>query len=117
VYCVPNRVVEAVAGQAKTDLSNEELQHYKGISGMGVGIPGQRTDVLEGGDVFKALRTRWELTEAEVDGKQGSNVDLQIEFEFNNPLYAAVSGAAVPKVAGVVVSAFEKRARAVLGQE
>lgn len=42
---------------------------------------------------------------------------LHIEFQFRNPVYAALSGAVAPKIAGVMVAAFERRAKEVLGGE
>ena len=42
-------------------------------------------------------------------------MDLRIQFEFANPLYSALSGAVVDKVADVMAEAFVKRAREVLG--
>ena len=109
--------MEAIAGGATTALSNDELQIYKGISGMGVGLPGQRKDLEKGGDVFKSLMTRWEMKEVEHEGNEATKTDPQIEFEFNNPLYAALSSAAIPSVAGAVVNAFDRRARDVLGKK
>lgn len=39
---------------------------------------------------------------------------LHIEFQFKNPVYAALSGTIAPKMAGVVVEAFERRAKELL---
>jgi coenzyme Q-binding protein COQ10 len=63
--------------------------------------------------LFQKLRARWEISPAE-EKHQGSDVKLHVEFKFTNPLYSAVSGAFAPKVAGVMVEAFEKRAKDVL---
>ncbi|KAI5844229.1 polyketide cyclase/dehydrase and lipid transporter [Tricharina praecox] len=62
--------------------------------------------------LFKQLKARWEIKDS--DDGHGGDVSLHIEFAFANPLYAAVGGAVAPKVAGVMVDAFEKRAREVL---
>ena len=115
VYCVPGHIVEAIAGEARTGLTFQQLQIYEGIEGMGVGAGGGRVHGNEGGDTFKSLKTKWELRRATTGAVVGSEVDLSIDFEFRNPLYAALSGAAVPKVAAAVVEAFEKRANIVLG--
>ena len=40
-----------------------------------------------------------------------------IEVRFANAMYAALSKAAAPKVAGIMIDAFEKRARDLLGEE
>ena len=44
----------------------------------------------------------------------GSVVDLKIDFGFSSPLYAALTQAVVPKVATVMIDAFEKRAKELL---
>ena len=44
----------------------------------------------------------------------GSVVDLKIDFGFSNPLYAVLTQAVVPKVATVMIDAFEKRAKELL---
>lgn len=71
----------------------------------------------DGGDVFEELRTRWTLTdipEGEGAGPR-TEVQLAIEARFKNALLGALSQAAAPRVAGLVMDAFEKRAREVLG--
>lgn len=89
VECVPERSVEAVsAGE-------------------------------DGGGVFEELRTRWTLTDipAGVDEGTGSRTEVQLNIDarFQNALLGALSQAAAPKVAGLVMEAFERRAREVLG--
>lgn len=44
-----------------------------------------------------------------------TEVSLVIEVRFASAVYSALSQAAAPKVAGMMVEAFEKRAREVLG--
>ncbi|KAI4155075.1 MAG: hypothetical protein LQ340_001232 [Diploschistes diacapsis] len=110
VYCVPGRVVEAVSGSdGATSLSPQELVRWgyasAPSSGDGVGEAGN--------DIFRSLRTRWTL-EGLGEGR-GTEVDLKIEMEWKNMFYAAMSQAAAEKVAGVMVGAFEKRAREMLG--
>ena len=39
---------------------------------------------------------------------------LKLDFQFSNPVYAALSKAVAPKVAGVMIEAFEVRARKLL---
>ena len=63
------------------------------------------------GDIFRTLRTRWTLQGIE----GGTKVDLNIEAQWNNPVYATMCESAAPKVAGLVVEAFERRAKEVLG--
>lgn len=89
VECVPERIVEAVsAGE-------------------------------DGGGVFEELKTRWTLTDVPTHAEQGTGsrteVQLKIDARFKNALLGALSQAAAPKVADLVMEAFERRAREVLG--
>lgn len=87
VECVPERSVEAVsAGE-------------------------------DGGGVFEELRTRWTLTDVPGEEGMGSRTEVQlaIDARFKNVLLGALSQAAAPRVADLVIDAFEKRAREVLG--
>ncbi|CCX13701.1 cyclase/dehydrase family protein [Pyronema domesticum] len=63
--------------------------------------------------LFTKLKARWEIEKKE----QGADVRLNVEVAFNNPLYAAASGAVAPKLAQIMVEAFEKRAGDVLGKK
>ncbi|KAI5818665.1 cyclase/dehydrase family protein [Pyronema omphalodes] len=63
--------------------------------------------------LFTKLKARWEIEKKE----QGADVRLDVEVAFNNPLYAAASGAVAPKLAQIMVEAFEKRAGDVLGRK
>lgn len=65
-------------------------------------------------ELFQTLKTRWEIQQRE---EGGSDVALHIEFQFRNPVYAALSGAVAPKIARIMVAAFERRAKDVLGEE
>lgn len=65
-------------------------------------------------ELFQTLKTRWEIRQRD---EGGSDVALHIEFQFRNPVYAALSGAVAPKIVGVMVAAFERRAKDVLGEE
>ncbi|RPB01046.1 hypothetical protein L873DRAFT_1735663, partial [Choiromyces venosus 120613-1] len=64
-------------------------------------------------ELFERLVTRWAVKRGE--GEEGTLVELFLEFGFRNPLYAAVSSAVAPKVAEIMIQAFEKRAGEVLG--
>ena len=63
--------------------------------------------------LFEVLVARWVLRGLE--GGEKTQVALTVEVQFGNPLYRAVAGGVVPKVAEVMVEAFEKRARMMLG--
>ncbi|KAI5811524.1 polyketide cyclase/dehydrase and lipid transporter [Peziza echinospora] len=70
-----------------------------------------------GSALFEKLKTRWEVVEEGAGEATSSTVSLHIEFGFTNPLYAALSQAVVPKLAGTMIDAFEKRAEDVLGRK
>jgi coenzyme Q-binding protein COQ10 len=120
LFCSPNSVVEALSGSATTSLSKDELKHYES-STHSWPVPGQS-------DVFKTLSTKWtvrpfhykppsgrpQTDSATLPPRDQTEVQLAIEFQFANPLYAALSSAVAPKVAGVMIEAFEKRARKLL---
>jgi coenzyme Q-binding protein COQ10 len=113
VFCVPQISVEAVAGEDQScglSVKEREAWGYEGLVFEGVG----RAEKDAGGELFKSCRTKWVLRDAAA-GRTGTEVDLKIDVEWKNLFYAAMSQAAAPKVAGVMVEAFEKRAREVLG--
>ena len=106
VYCIPGRIVEAVSGtRGASSLEREELKKW----GYGDGISAQDTS----NDIFEALTTRWSLDG--VKEGNGIEVDLRIEIVWKNALYAAMAKAASERVAGVMIHAFEERAKCVLG--
>lgn len=129
VFCVPERSVEAVAGPRGATMEirkrGEELAHYEGFA--------KEEEEEEGdydtGGVFSSLMTRWTLRQLtstapfpSASGREGilaqedkrTEVDLAIEVEFANPAYAALGQAATPKMADIMIEAFEKRARSLL---
>ncbi|RVD83451.1 uncharacterized protein DFL_007837 [Arthrobotrys flagrans] len=85
--------------------------------------------VIENG-IFEVLRARWVVNNKnkDKDGRDSGNgmvemrkeweskVDLEIEYKFANPLYAVMSEAVVPVVAGKIIEAFEGRVEEVLGK-
>ena len=104
VYCVPERAVEAVAGAGRTSLPRPELlaAGYRDADVKAEGEPGE---------LFDSLRTKWAFRAV----KDGTEVELKIDARWNNPMLAAVSQGAAPQVADLMVEAFERRAREVLG--
>lgn len=131
VYCQPHRILEAVAGDAESSILREQLPHYyQNDHSSADPRPSSSEDATS--KIFSSLLTRWTLREFPFksppsDGKRihdagheeasapRTEVDLVIEVRFANPMYAALSQAAAPKVAGMMIGAFEKRAREVLG--
>lgn len=99
VSCVPETIVEAVSGNAESSLPGEETRHH-GTR------PARDKDPTRKDDVLGHLVTRWTLNPKR---EQQTEVSLAIEVQFSNPVYAALSQAAVPKVADRMIEAFERR--------
>ena len=57
------------------------------------------------------LRSRWTI---EALGKDSTEVSLALEFAFANPMYMALSAGAAPKVADIMIRAFEERVQKLL---
>lgn len=106
LFCVPGSIVEAVSGEAATTIPNADLKHYAGRE-RAEGRPNH---------IFKSLNTRWEFVPSSGNQDTGklqkdqTEVHLTIDFQFANPIYTALSKAVAPKVAGVMIEAFEVRA-------
>jgi len=117
LFCVPTAAVEALSGEATPTLPISKLSHYSAT----FGLPNPRTS----NTIFKSLSTRWNVVPL---GSRPSlaehqtnpmikladcltEVHLTIEFQFANPIYAALSKAAAPRVAGIMIEAFEIQAR------
>ncbi|KAF2683480.1 hypothetical protein K458DRAFT_305496 [Lentithecium fluviatile CBS 122367] len=98
VFCVPGRIVESIGGSTETDLQRQEIAHHledgdKGAKGAANGL-------------MTHLRSRWTIAAL---GKDKTEVTLALEFAFANPLYTALSAGAAPKVAEIMIKAFEER--------
>ncbi|MCJ1412884.1 hypothetical protein MMC19_006984 [Ptychographa xylographoides] len=134
VFCAPDNIVEAVCGDARTSISKSQLPHYPTQDAKGE-QPASYSAELEkqANPIFTSLLTRWSLRSfpykppppsgkspqegnATAPSKPRTEVDLHIEVQFANAVYSALSQAAAPKVAGMMVEAFERRAREVLGE-
>jgi coenzyme Q-binding protein COQ10 len=101
---VPGKYVESVGGDTETSLSRDEIAHH--LEDAGVGRRGSGDNGL-----LKHLRSKWTIEEL---GKNKTGVTLALEFAFTNPFYAALSGGVAPKVADVMIRAFEQRVMALL---
>jgi len=129
VYCLPYTMLEAVAGDAEPTIPRSKLPHYYEDQEHS-----HDPDKSAGNErIFTSLLTRWSLKEFPFkppppDGKtpQEGNatapstprteVNLAIEVRFASAVYSALSQAVAPKVAGMMIEAFEKRAGEVLGE-
>lgn len=121
LLCAPPYTVEALAGAAESSLSASELSHYS---------KSHITSPPPENNVFNSLITRWSVkpfhykpppvsgrpqtNNATIPAIEQTQVSLHIEFAFKNPMYAAMSQAVAGKVTGVMIDAFEKRARELL---
>jgi coenzyme Q-binding protein COQ10 len=100
IYCVPGRVVEAVAGDGVTSVDASDIQHHAhGKQGL---------EESMSSDILTHLSTRWEVTPVG-EGGNSTRVTLDIEVKFANPVYAAMSQVAAEKVADKMIEAFEAR--------
>lgn len=130
IYCAPGRFVEAVAGPTKTTLSPELISHHNTTDD-----PSDDSQAL-----LKHLLTRWTVRpyhykpppisptgkskeqpsgvhpeeKTNLPSVEQTEVSLAIEFQFANPMYATMSAAVAPRIADVMIGAFEKRAEALL---
>jgi coenzyme Q-binding protein COQ10 len=118
LFCVPDSIVEALGGEAVTTLPKKDVEHHMSTFEG----PGSATTV------FKSLSTRWTVKPFQHTPPYGrpqpnnsirpsteqTEVHLTIDFQFSNPIYAALSKAVAPKVAGIMIEAFERRARQLL---
>ncbi|KAF4983627.1 hypothetical protein FZEAL_979 [Fusarium zealandicum] len=86
--CIPGESVEAVSGETAPGGSGPDASA-----------------------VFRSLVTRWSVRPIAGPPAPRTEVHLSIDFQFTNPLYGAVSAAVSDKVAGMMIEAFEKRAR------
>jgi coenzyme Q-binding protein COQ10 len=101
IYCVPGKYVEAVGGNSKTRLDASDIAHHN---------PPDISSAAQDG-VMTHLLTRWSVQEVD---EKSTRVALDIEFQFANPMYAAMSSAVAGRVADVMIEAFEGRVRAVM---
>lgn len=130
VYCVPERIVETVGGSTETSLPEDQIKHHNPR------LPASE-DPVRKNNVMKHLSTKWTLkpfpfkpapehaqnpetshkntTDTSKEASQEkTGVSLSIDYEFANPVYAALSAATSSVVADKMIEAFEKRVKAVV---
>lgn len=135
-YCIDSRVTcTADALPTEADLRFAWGQFDETFKSRVVCIP----ELPDGGAVeasgvengiFELLKARWEIGRCGngngadggvgrggAVGGGGCDVKLHLEFQFRNPLYAALSNAIGPKIAKAMIEAFEKRAEEILEPE
>ena len=118
LFCVPGSIVEALGGEAVTSLQKSEISHHSGT----MDTPATANNI------FQSISTRWavkpfhyqpptgqpQTDKTEHPASDQTEVHLTLDFQFSNPIYAALSKAVAPKVAGIMIEAFEARARKLL---
>lgn len=97
---MPGKYVEAVGGNSRTRLDGRDVAHHN--------PPDSR---IQQDGIMTHLLTRWSVKEVD---ERSTRVDLDIEFQFANPMYAAMSSAVAGRVADVMIEAFEGRVRTVM---
>ncbi|KAH8588416.1 dehydrase and lipid transport-domain-containing protein [Bisporella sp. PMI_857] len=119
LFCIPGSIIEALSGEASTSLLRPDILHHSAT-------PGTRPI---SNSVFKSLSTKWKILpfpykppsgpsqpdKTEFPACNDTEVHLTIEFQFANPIYAVLSKAVAPKIAGMMVEAFEAEATRRLG--
>ena len=101
--------MESLGGDTGTSLKEEEIRHH--LEGTVDGDAVQSGDGAGGNNLLSHLRSKWTVEDM---GGNSTRVSLSVEFAFRNPVYAALSGSAAPKVAEYMIRAFETRVREVL---
>jgi len=118
LFCVPGSIVEALSGEAETQISKSDLSHHSATFDA----------PATANSIFQSLSTRWTVKpfhykpptgqprtdKTQHPARDQTEVHLTLDFQFSNPIYAVVSKAVAPKVAGMMIEAFEVRARRLL---
>ena len=103
---MPGRIVESIGGSTETDLPVGDIVHH--LDGARDGDKGAK-GAADG--LMTHLRSRWTIEER---GRESTVVGLKLEFAFANPMYTALSAGAAPKVAEIMIKAFEERVKKLL---
>lgn len=111
---MPGRIVESVGGGTETELEQGQIAHHLADEGT------RGKDVQRrGSGLLTHLRSRWTIEPLgeEQSGKELTEVTLSLEYAFANPLYSTLSAGAAPKVAEMMIKAFEERVRSLLDND
>ncbi|KAL9071700.1 MAG: hypothetical protein Q9157_005376 [Trypethelium eluteriae] len=143
VYCIPGRVVEAVSGDTHTSLPEEAIQHHSPRTPDPQSNSSSSTSSgsESGNNLLTHLRTRWTLRPYPYKppplpsmsssapspkqparpedptthpAREQTEVSLHLEYAFANPVYSGLSKAVAPRVAEMMVGAFEERVKGML---
>ena len=126
-------MLEAVAGDAAPTIPRSKLPHYfANHDDRSVEHDADNDKSSGNRSIFTSLLTRWTFKEfpfkpappagqtpqegtASAPSSPRTEVGLVVEVRFASAVYSALSQAAAPKVAGLMIGAFERRVGAVLG--
>lgn len=98
-----------MSGDAQTEIDEGVL---RGV-GYEVGKDGLRKGEVKG--LFESLVTRWTVQPVGKE-EEKTDVSLDIRYQFANPAYGLAVGKVADEVAGLMVEAFERRAKELAGQ-
>ncbi|CAL3968411.1 unnamed protein product [Diplocarpon coronariae] len=118
LLCLPGSTVEALGGEARTSLPKADLRHHAAT----LDAPAVANDI------FRSIRTVWTVRpfcykppqrhpktdKTDLPAKDQTEVHLSIDYQFSNPVYTALSKAVAPRIAGMMIEAFEERAHKIL---
>ncbi|KAK4615883.1 Coenzyme Q-binding protein coq10, mitochondrial [Fulvia fulva] len=131
LYCVPERIIEAVSGSSTGTLEKSpDAKHHSPR-------PSSDQDASRQNTVMSHLLTRWSLRPypykppptgavhkegvhknheetSPIPGQERTEVNLVVEYKFANPVYDALASTAANKVAEKMIEAFESRVRMVM---
>ena len=107
IFCVPGKIVESIGGQTETSLDRESIRHH--LESEGGGTSARGSEAAAG--LLTHLQSRWTL---EPLAEDRTEVTLELEFAFANPMYTTLSAGAAPRVAEHMIKAFEERVRSLL---
>lgn len=87
------------------------------VSRVTLGHPSRIKAVAEDASLFKELVYTWRFTPGPNRGNGPSTyVDVEVTYEFQNPIYGMLASAAYAKVSDKMIKAFEDRATVVYGK-
>ena len=118
LFCSPGSIVEALGGEAITSLSKSDILHHSET----LDTPAAANNIFQNISArwtvkpfhYKPLTVNPQTHETHHPARDQTEVHLTLDFQFSNPIYAALSKAVAPKVAGIMIEAFEIRARKLL---
>ncbi|CCG80849.1 Ubiquinone binding protein Coq10 [Taphrina deformans PYCC 5710] len=130
-YCLASRVTESGGDGAPTraDLTVGFKGYRESFSSLVRCVAPDSVEALAlHHPLFERLVTAWRLQDHQTPAgstrdddhdhdEESCRVHLDIEYRFSNPMYGALSGAVLPKVADQIIEAFERRAEQVLRKD